>query len=607
MYGDAELDATDESVILDWITENPSTVSESAGKGVKEWKFFLDWKPWLRSIANVDCLGFSPGVVYRYVQPETSNSDFFLRFLDERATVLASLEAPSSEIVNSEFVPPSFEDLYAHIRGFGARNPDVVPPSNVTYAGLFRELDDVEGWLGPITGWLDSSLLSKVSVPSRTSPGIRWKKLGYKTKRQALMPAVVEAVRLVNRMVDARERYTVPPAGVAGRGKRMDMNRQRVDGVRKEGRLIVMPDLVRHLIGTLAAGPYMQHCKRLDKHNGGILLGMGPFSEAYQNIYDWCGDAKGYLFVDFSGFDQRIPGPLLSRVMKYISSKFETVRGGQAYWESEYEHLVNTEIAMPDGAVYKKRQGVASGDPWTSLADSYANWIILKRVCNKLRLKVKIWTFGDDSVIAIYDGDTTGILKRVKEESWNEFGMVVSEEKSYYSEHLVGIDPDPQEKVEGSFLSLYFTATPFGIRPTRPLQDLYEMFLVPERNRRDLSWEIVRTSMAYMTFYYNESARYVIEEYWDWLHSRYRVPVLTGTHRDLQLLREMDIPWSSFRLEWLNRLPRPGEMELMYKYGHVGFFPPVLWGAVYSKLDDSGTGNELSLPLRDFSQGDKGT
>jgi hypothetical protein len=169
-------------VILDWITENPSTVSEAAGRGVKEWKFFLEPSRGSSFIENVTCLGYSPAVRYRYVQPETSNSEFFSTFLDERATVLAGLDGPSLDIVNSEFVPPSFEDLYAHIRGFGARNPDLRTVSTVTYAGLFRELADLEGWGGQISGWLDPRMLAKISVPSRTSPGIRWKKLGYKTK-----------------------------------------------------------------------------------------------------------------------------------------------------------------------------------------------------------------------------------------------------------------------------------------------------------------------------------------------------------------------------------------------------------------------------------------
>jgi len=404
LYGGAELDNTDESVILDWITENPTTMSEASGHGVKEWRFFLSPCKWAKDLPGVDCLGMSGAVRYRYVQPETSNSRYFSSFLDERATHLSGLPGPDLSIINSEFVPPSFDDLYTHIKGFGLRNPDVRTVSSTTYAGLFRELAGVERWGPRISGWLDPRVFPKISVPSRTSPGIRWKRLGYKTKRQALMPAVVEATKVLERMVNSGETYDVPPCGVAGRGKRMDINRDHNAEGKKEGRLIVMPDLVRHLMGTLASGPYMAECKRLPKEDGGILLGTGPFSESYQDIWNWCGDADHYLFIDFKGFDARVPSELLSRVMDHVATRFEPGRGTRAYWDSEFKQLVKTEIAMPDGVVYRKQQGVASGDPWTSIAGSYANWIILKRCMNALGVRCKIWTFGDDSVVAIYDG-----------------------------------------------------------------------------------------------------------------------------------------------------------------------------------------------------------
>nr|UVX28908.1 MAG: RNA dependent RNA polymerase [Ustilaginoidea virens unassigned RNA virus HNND-1-A] len=512
---------------------------------------------------------------------------------------MTCMAGPSEEVVMSEFVPPAISDLYKHMEGFGNRNPGRVKPTTDTYAGLFSELRAVEGWTRSISGWLDPALLPKIVVPSQTSPGIRWKRLGYRTKRAALMPAVVEASRLVRRMADTGEKYEVPPAGVAGRGKRVDSCRDTGAPDRKEGRLIVMPDLVRHLLGTMAAGPYMSMVKGLDKKNGGVLLGMGPLSDSYQRIADWCKGADSFIFLDFSKFDQRLPRDLLLQVMGHIRGRFDNVPGGRAYWESECEQLIDTQIAMPDGNVYRKSQGVASGDPWTSIVDSYANWIILRRVCDVLGLRTKIWTFGDDSIIAVYGQKVgNGIIPRIAEVALREFNMQVSMEKSYASANLVDIDDDPDPHVSGSFLSLYFLQTPMGVRPTRPLQDLHEMFLVPERNRKDLRWEIVRTSMAYLVFYYNEKARYIIEEYWDWIHTRYKVPQLRGTAEDLTLLREMDIPWSAFKWEWLERLPRPGEVELLYKYGHTGFFPPSLWGAWYSKYDDDDLGNRVSLPMR---------
>lgn len=506
---------------------------------------------------------------------------------------MLSVAPPSTEVVTSEFVPPSELDLYKHLQGFGSAGPSGNHLSGAPYADLFRELRTAEQWGPPLSGLLDPQALAKIQVPANTSPGIRWKRMGYKTKKEALMPAILEATRSVGRMIEEGKMYDVPPAGVAGRGKRVDMNRGE-DKERKEGRLIVMPDLVRHLIGSMGAAPYMGALKDVDKTKGGVMLGMGPFSGQYEEMAKWCEGAKSFMFIDFKKFDQRIPAMLLEEVMTHIASKFESGPGTKQYWASEMKHLIRTEIAVPRGDVYRKKRGVASGDPWTSLADSYANWIILKRVCNLMGLTVKIWTFGDDSVIAVYDRVVTRAdLERARDLAWEEFGMQVGMDKSYVSVDLVDIAEDPEEQKSGSFLSLYFLATPAGVRPTRPLQDLYELMLVPERNRETLQWEMVRTTCAYLTFYYNPNARYVLEEYWEWLHKKHSIPELTGTASDLLLLREMDIPWSSFRWDWINRLPWPGEVELMYKYGHTGYYPPVLWGTLYHKYDTDARGNSL--------------
>nr|WEY07680.1 RdRp [Penicillium citrinum non-segmented dsRNA virus 1] len=569
-------------------------MSEASGHGDRDWQF--DLSPLRhRHIAGVRYLGGSKSLRYRYVMPKTDNSTYFTQFLDERSRELTSIDGPNLDITTSEFVPPSEGELFKHIEAFGTPGPDGSALSDVTFAGLFAELRDIEGVAPEITGWMDARNLSLIKVPSQTSPGIRWKKMGYRSKKDALMPALREANLILQRMKSGSGQYHVPPCGVAGRGKRMSI--ERVSGGKKEGRLIVMPDLTHHLLGTMTSGAVLNQLRGADKSRGGVLLGMGPFSDNYQALSDWCDGARSFMFLDFKGFDGKVPARVLKKVMRdHVRRKFAKEPGSKAYWDAQVENLIYTEISMPDGNVYKKYRGVASGDPWTSIAGSYANWIMLKYAAKTLGLDVKIWTFGDDSVIAIYNKIATSYdLERITKRLWEVFGMEVSQEKSYVSEDLVTIDDDPEEKKSGSFLSMYFLATPMGIRPTRGLQDMYELMLVPERNRCTLNWEIVRTSMAFLVFYYNEKARYVLEEYWDWLHARHSVPQLTGTASDLALLREMDIPWSSFKWEWLNRLPRYGEVELMYKYGHTGFYAPVQYGLWYAKIDKDPLGNVLSF------------
>ncbi|QAB47444.1 putative RNA-dependent RNA polymerase [Combu double-strand RNA mycovirus] len=596
MHGGVGVDLTDEAVIVDWITENPTTASEASGAGVPSWRYALEEISDAVVIPGVDSVGYSRSLKYKYVQPYTHNSRPFAQFLDKRSANLAGLEGPSRDVILSEFVPPSVRDLYEHISGYGLPGPDGSLVSDSEFALLLRELATIERRQSRISGWLDPAMLPKISVPSNTSPGIRWKKLGYRSKKDALMPALVEATRMVKRMVESGEEYSVPPCAVAGRGKRVQIDRD-TSGTRKEGRLIVMPDLARHLVGTMASGTLASETKRVDKSEGGILLGMGPFSDSYSQISQWCEGAGSFLFLDFKGFDQKVPARVLSKAFLHMQSAFEKEPGSAAYWRSEFRQLVHTEVVMPGGYVYRKHRGVASGDPWTSLAGSYSNWLMLSVIAKRLGIKTKIWTFGDDSIIAIWGSHPPRILDRFKEMAWDLFGMVVSAEKSYYSRNLTDIESSPTEKVSGSFLSMYFLETPMGVRPTRPLQDVYELMLVPERVRDDIGWEIVRTSMAYLVFYYNEDARYLLEEYWDYLHSEYRVPELTGSSRDIELLRQMDIPWSSFKLEWLNRLPWPGEVELLYKYGHTGFHVPILWGVWYSG-DDDPYGNQLSFDPR---------
>lgn len=581
--------------MVDWIMEHPATMSEASGTVAREWKFFLDPHANHRHIGGISFIGHSPALWYKYVKPQTEFSHFFSQFLDDRGNELSGVEPPSADVVMSEFVPPSERDLYKHLEGFGVGGGCTTRVPQGTIARLFKELDALENWGPQFADWMSTSLLSQVMVPTRTSPGVRWKKMGYRTKKEALMPATLEAARVLKRMQDVGGKYEVPPCGVAGRGKRVDSSRPLDGKDRKEGRFIVMPDLVRHLLGSMASGPYMHRLRSTDKSNGGVLLGMGPFSESYADIAKWTKGAKSFAFLDFKKFDQRVPRFLLRKVMKHISSRFDKIPGFKDYWESEFDQLVDTKIAMPNGCVYQKRRGVASGDPWTSIAGSYANWIILKACCEQVGLDVKVWTFGDDSVIAIYNDAPEDVIDQLTQAAWRMFGMVVSREKSYTTSHLVDIEGDPEPQKSGSFLSLYFLMTEFGVRPTRPLQDLYELFLVPERNRGTVEWECARTAAAYLTFYYNPNARYVLEEYWDWLHAAHKVPQLTGTSMDLQLLRELDIPWACFKLEWLTRLPRPGEVELMYKYGHTGFYPPALWGAWYAKYDKDVCGNTLSF------------
>ncbi|KAK9327136.1 hypothetical protein V1520DRAFT_329410 [Lipomyces starkeyi] len=75
LYGGTIEDLVSEDVILDWIADNPSTISEAAGKYIPEdWKYFLTKKKDYRRVQGVRYIGSSPALAYRYVSPETTGS-----------------------------------------------------------------------------------------------------------------------------------------------------------------------------------------------------------------------------------------------------------------------------------------------------------------------------------------------------------------------------------------------------------------------------------------------------------------------------------------------------------------------------------------------------
>jgi len=436
---------------------------------------------------------------------------------------------------------------------------------------------DIEGPFIPVDDWLTRSALSSFRVPAGTSPGVRSKRLGFRTKRDALLPALLEASVILERMKMGEEKYRVPPCGVAGRGKRIDIRTAKVG---KQGRLIVIPDIVRHLMGQLGSRPMMRLLYKFNKERGGVLLGWGPFSGNYQKIASWCEGATGFMFLDFKKFDQTVPARLIEAAFAHIRIHFSECPGSTGYWASEYEQLVNTEIVLPDGSVYRKDKGVASGDPWTSVVGSYVNWLVLHICLFKLRGKVdfKIWTFGDDSIVCFY-GTPTGLeeLSRLVA----QWGMEVSPEKSYITESLATTDPNPSPGSSGSFLSNYFLKTPMGVRPTRPLSDLIELMSIPEANVGTVEWEVIRTAAMYVGFYYNPVANSILRSYWEWLHTKFKIPDVQPGISLYRVLRENDIPWEEFNVSWLARLPEDFELELLYRDGHTDVVAPCLLATIY--------------------------
>jgi hypothetical protein len=327
------------------------------------------------------------------------------------------------------------------------------------------------------------------------------------------------------------------------------------------------------------------------------MIGMGPFGGWYDILSSHAEgpDICGYLMIDYSGYDQTVHEDLIRWAINHVRGMFTETQGANAYWESEYDNLVNMDIALPDGSVYRKSRGVSSGDPWTSQVDSLANWAATTWTLWTLGIEAKVWTFGDDVLVAITDLGGVSLNElptKFARRVYNITGLEAKMSATYTSDRLVINGAEPVENRSPSFLSNYFMSRMDQVLPVKLTQEMFQGLAYPERNYEkhgdgtiNYEWELGRVSSYYLVYYWNYAARDVIMAYHEYLISRIRSEgrLVEMSNLDNHLLKLLDIPLSAFLLEWTVRLPSVSEVIQLYQEGEIlDLSGPELLRAKYS-------------------------
>jgi hypothetical protein len=153
------------------------------------------------------------------------------------------------------------------------------------------------------------------------------------------------------------------------------------------------------------------------------------------------------ISVDFSGFDQSVPGWLISLAFKILKSWFATRDWPQLDW---LEHQFKTTGCLtPDGWAVGRVGGVPSGSALTNLIDSLCQLILWHYVSWRLRVEIRFLTvLGDDGVI-LFKGSPA--MDEISDLVQAEFGMTVSSDKGGTSSdsaqflqrlHMLNYKPD---------------------------------------------------------------------------------------------------------------------------------------------------------------------
>jgi hypothetical protein len=511
----------------------------------------------LYNMKGIRPIGFSKYFSYGYSPPITAKSHYFSNFI----SVYKGMFKQPVDLNFYEFRPPLEADLLIHIGGYTKNGSSETPALKASMRQALKRLTLDEGGEGVwCRNWLDPRLLGRLHVPSNTSPGLRFASAGYKTKRDALPKAVLLAKKELSKIQNGILPDRVP-CKLAGRGKLVDITRE---GKGKEGRLIMVPCIVRHLLGSLASKHYAFCLKNKNRADGGSMLGLGPTGGSWIKFGK---DVKGvdgslYMMIDFSGFDQSLPRWLIREAFEYIKSRFSHEEGSNTYWTNEYRELVDSIFALPDGAVFQKKRGVTSGDPWTSIVGCVCNYIILRSVFNRLGYDPKIWVFGDDSITRFDDAAPS--LLQVAITAKSMYGVVVHQTKSHVTRKF---HSTPGTCDGANFLSLYWNDE---FLPFAKPSDTWKHLLYPEVNQDDdPGWEYVR-AIAYFILTFNDpKTNHMVEEYFHYLEH-----FTTGPSREdfeiMRLLGRLDLNPRDLRFDVFTKLPSVIHMSYLYYHGGWG-------------------------------------
>lgn len=136
---------------------------------------------------------------------------------------------------------------------------------------------------------------------------------------------------------------------------------------------------------------------------------------------------------DYSKFDSSLPAKLIDASFEILRTWFDFNEAEEEVWDKVVNYFIHTPILMPDGFVYMKHRGVASGSYFTQLVGSIANFIATQYMA----LSVFHRTIDVDKILLLGDDIIFGYPDLVPMHKFavvcKQLGMTINEQKSVIS------------------------------------------------------------------------------------------------------------------------------------------------------------------------------
>ncbi|GFM95119.1 RNA-dependent RNA polymerase [viral metagenome] len=548
----------DVSVSALTIGDIPSSVGSTATKRRKVWR--RNQKASVRTQAKhnmrpsfTHITVLDGGFFHRHVKKEwlfAEPDPFVVEYL--------ALHGPPTPEFNPEeysFMLPCDPAQMAHLAYFD-REPATRPADHHgAYTHACRKVEAILS-LDNKLPFPHSEDLAEVPFKPGKFPGNEYRQLGFKTRQEAHLAALVDAELAWAQLMDDDH---VPPHSVrlGGRGKLSHATAEqlRAGGIPK-GRLILMLSQ-RDLLLLGVTEKLLTEAYKSERFP--VSIGMGWYKGNVTSFFRRLQPLDQFFCMDAEKFDASLEPWLVDRAIAILRRQFI---GGEdprldKYWDFVRESLLAAPIARDDGWVMHKMVGTTSGHSFNTLVQSICSLIVGYAALFELTPRARwgdLWeqvemeTLGDDNVTALPEWlahitarDFGEAVKRATGINWlgrKSFRTTILEDGDW-----VGPDASEQGRFQGvQYLGKFLRAIDLGrhggegmaVIPYRPASESILRLYYPERRKMSVEQAYLRALGNLLDNYGNPLAATWLNGFLDWLEGKMDQPPIAWGEDTIQ-------------------------------------------------------------------------
>nr|AGW51759.1 RNA-dependent RNA polymerase-like protein [uncultured virus]AGW51777.1 RNA-dependent RNA polymerase-like protein [uncultured virus] len=306
----------------------------------------------------------------------------------------------------------------------------------------------------------------------RSSPGLPWINLGFKTKGQVIAGAKErQSIRRFWHCVKEGRHPLAPDCLAHVRSHIVEESEEKIRAVWGYPATVTIGEAVFAL-------PLIEAYK--DRKHKVIAYGYEPLKGGFKRLLARFLGFPEYHALDFKAFDKTIPAPLIRVAFDILLDNIDLIeyqdygvanaKKMATMWAYIVNYFINTPIRLANGERYQKNSGVASGSYFTQLIDSVVNAILLNWIAIEQtgEYPSDYVTMGDDSIVAFREHISLEAIA----EQLGTIGMQLNVKKSSITKEIS----------EVKFIGYEINSG----RPRRDPEPLLASLLFPERPDRNL-------------------------------------------------------------------------------------------------------------------------